>query len=523
MKVLHSSATGFTSATGCKTVERTYSVGPGLVVLVCLVSSLLIGLPLGVSAQTSTADVAAANNANPVVWLVDFDGPLGPATADLIGRSIDDAAADGAEALIIRMDTPGGLDKSMRTLIQKILASPIPVITYVAPGGARAASAGTYIAYASHVAAMSPATNIGSSTPVSLAPEPKFPSRPRPPFPDVGPPAGDEPSAAGQEGESDAESPVAQPVAAEPSTGSDAMARKVINDSVAYLQGLAELRGRNLDWAEATVREGANLRASQALALGVIDLISPDLEQLLQDLDGREVAMAAGTVTLRTADARVHKVESDWKHDLLEIITDPTIAYGLLIFGVYGLILEFYSPGMVFPSVIGIVCLLLGAYGLQMLPVNYAGLLLIVVGIGLMVTELITPTLGILGVAGLAAFVFGSVILIDTQAPGYALPLGVIAAFTVTTGGLVVLTIGMAMRARNQRLVSGVESMIGGTATALDSFDGIGRVQAFGEIWQARCAQPVVKGELLDVVGVEGLTLEVVRSQSISADKSARL
>jgi membrane-bound serine protease (ClpP class) len=514
VKVRDSSATKLVAAATCSVAERINSVGVRVIVLFWLFGSVLIGLTQGATAQAPAATSPSANNGDRVVWLVDFDGPLGPAMADLIGRSIDDAADAGAEALIIRMDTPGGLDKSMRVLIQKILAAPVPVITYVAPQGARAASAGTYIAYASHVAVMSPATNIGSSTPVSLAPEPKFPSRPRPPLPGSAPEAGGDPAATGPERESDSDSPAARPAFAEPSTGSDAMARKVINDSVAYLQGLAELRGRNIDWAEATVREGANLRSSQALALGVIDLISRDLEQLLQDLDGREVSLAAGSVTLRTADARVQQVESDWKHDLLEIITDPTIAYALLIFGVYGLILEFYSPGMVFPSVIGIVCLLLGAYGLQMLPVNYAGLLLIVVGIGLMVAELITPTMGILGVAGLAAFVFGSVILIDTQSPGYSLPLSVIAAFTVATGGLVVLTIGVAMRARNQRVVSGVESMVGGPATALESFDGIGRVQAFGEIWQARCAQPVVKGELLDVVAVEGLTLEVVRSQS---------
>jgi membrane-bound serine protease (ClpP class) len=287
------------------------------------------------------------------------------------------------------------------------------------------------------------------------------------------------------------------------------MARKVINDAVAYLQGLAELRNRNIEWAERTVREGANLRASQALAIGVIDLISPDLQQLLKDIDGRTVEVTGGSVTLDTADARIRRVETDWKHDLLEIIADPTIAYALLIFGIYGLILEFYSPGMLFPSVIGIVCLLLGAYGLQMLPVNYAGLALIVVGIGLMAAELVTPTVGVLGVAGFAAFVFGSVILIDTQTPGYALPLGVIAAFSVTTGGLVVMVIGAAVRARSQRVVSGVEAMIGGEARALEAFAGRGRVHAFGEDWQAQCSQQVEAGDRLLIVGIDGLVLQV--------------
>jgi len=448
---------------------------------------VLLGCFAGLGASTAGTPSSGSRE----VWLVDFQGPLGPANGDLIARSIDAAAAAGAAALIIRMDTPGGLDKTMRDLIKKILASPIPVVTYVAPNGARAASAGTYIAFASHVAAMAPATNIGSSTPVSLGGPPTAPSPPRPAAPD-----GD------GSGTPEATTPV-------PSTGSDAMARKVINDAVAYLQGLAELRGRNIEWAEKTVREGANLRASEALEMGVIDYVSPSLTQLLEDMNGREVKLASGTVTLETAGAQVHVVETDWKHDLLKIVTDPTIAYGLLIFGVYGLILEFYNPGMIFPSVIGIICILLGAYGLQMLPVNYAGLALIVVGIGMMVAELFTPTMGALGFAGLAAFVFGSVILIDTQAPGYRLPFSVIAAFAVATGGVIVFGIGAAMRARNERPHSGVEAMIGGRARALEAFSGRGRVHAFGEDWQARSEQPVAADQELEITAVDGLTLVV--------------
>ncbi len=470
-----------------------------------LLAFALVAAALGLSGGNGSAaeKPAPANEAAPLVWVVDFDGPLGPATGDLIGRSIDAAAAAGAAALIIRMDTPGGLDKTMRELIKKILAAPLPVVSYVAPSGARAASAGTYISYASHVAAMAPATNIGSSTPVSLAPQPSFP-QPKPP----GGLPGDDGNGADKE-------PDAEPAPA-PSTGADAMARKVVNDAVAYLQGLAELRGRNIEWAEETVREGANLRASEALEKNVIDLISANLAELLADLDGRVVQLASGTVTLKTAGARIHQVETDWKHDLLEIITDPAIAYGLLIFGVYGLILEFYSPGMVFPSVIGIICILLGAYGLQMLPVNYAGLALIVVGIGMMVAELFTPTMGVLGVAGLAAFVFGSVILMDTQAPGYTLPLSVIAAFAVTTGGVIVIAIGAAMRARNEPAHSGVEAMVGGRARALESFTGAGRVHAFGEDWQARSEQAVAAGDTLKVVAVDGLTLVVAPAGSDS-------
>jgi len=414
------------------------------------------------------------------VWVVEFDGPLGPAMADLIIRSISDAAEAGAQALIIRMDTPGGLDKSMRDLVQAILAASIPVITYVAPGGARAASAGTYITYASHVAAMAPATNIGSSTPVSIAPTPALP-------------------AAGDDSEEKAPS------------SPDAMTRKIVNDAVAYLQGLAELRGRNIEWAEQTVRDGANLRSSEALEQNVIDLISDDLPGLLEAIDGWEVALGSGVVTLETAGAGIHRVETDWKHDLLELITDPTIAYGLLIFGVYGLILEFYNPGMIFPAVVGVVCLLLGAYGLQMLPVNYAGLALILVGIGMMVGELFTPTMGALGIAGVVAFVMGSLMLLDTQSPEFSLPIAVIAAFTVSTAGVMLFAVGAAVRARGTSVRTGREGMRGAPVDVLETFPDDGYVRAFGEIWQARAIAPVTIGERAEVVDVDvdGLTLVI--------------
>ncbi len=422
------------------------------------------------------AEVASRTGAQ--VWVVDLDTALGPATADLIIRSIDGAADAGAGALVIRMDTPGGLDKSMRQLNQAILSARLPVITFVAPNGARAASAGTYITYASHIAAMAPATNIGSSTPVSIAPAPAVPA-----------PA---------DGEEDG--------AAKPA---DAMTRKVVNDAVAYLQGLAELRGRNIDWAEETVRSGANVRASEALEAGIIDLIADDLPDLLEAVDGWEVALESGTVTLETAGAGIYRVEADWKHELLELITDPTIAYGLLIFGIYGLILEFYNPGMIFPSVIGIVCLLLGAYGLQMLPVNYAGLALILVGIGMMVAEVFTPTMGVLGIVGVIAFVMGSVMLLDTESPEFGLPVAVIAAFAVSTVGLSLFAVGAAVRARSAAVRTGRESMIGAEVEVLESFTDSGRVRGFGEIWQARSTIPVGAGDKAKVVDVDGLTLVI--------------
>lgn len=448
-------------------------------------TTLLFGL---LAALGATPEPEGAAGADGQVWLVEFDGPLGPATADLILRSIEDAEGAGARALVIRMDTPGGLDKSMRAVIKGILAAEVPVVTYVAPDGARAASAGTYIAFASHIAAMAPATNIGSSTPVSMG-------GPAPPSPGGAPeeaPEGD-----------------GEDAPARPEQSADAMTRKVINDAVAYLQSLAELRGRNVEWAEETVRYGANLRASEALEKNVIDHIAPDLPTLLSRIDGTSVTVGSRTVTLDVANAGVRRVETDWRHDLLAVITDPTIAYGLLIFGIYGLILEFYSPGMVFPAVIGVICLLLGAYGLQMLPINYAGLALILVGIALMVAEVFTPTLGIMGFAGAVAFVLGSLMLMDTEAPGYQVPLLVVGAFAAVTAGLTLFAIGAAVRARQQKQVSGEEGMIGRTGEAMEDFSETGWVWAFGERWKARTDAPVKKGQKVRITSIEGLTLIV--------------
>ena len=427
------------------------------------------------------------------VWVVALDGPVGPASADLVIRAIEDAEAAAAAALVIRMDTPGGLDKSMRDLVKAILAAEVPVVTYVSPDGARAASAGTYIAYASHVAAMAPATNIGSSTPVSLAPGA--------PQPVPNPPA--------SEGE-DAEEEQAE---APPAAAGDAMTKKIVNDAVAYLQSLAELRGRNIEWAEKTVREGANLRASAALERNVIDLVAQDLEDLLSQLEGRAITLNDEAHTLATADAELVFVEADWRHELLSIITDPSIAYGLLIIGVYGLILEFYNPGMLFPAVTGVICLLLGAYGLQMLPINYAGLALILIGLGMLIAEAVTPTYGVLGVGGVVAFVAGSIMLMDTEVPGYQLPLPIIGGFAIAGAAIAFLVVGSAIRARRQAVATGPESMVGGTGLALQDFTGQGQVRAFGEVWQAQSDTPLAKGAKVRITAVQGLILTVEQEE----------
>ncbi len=422
------------------------------------------------------------------VWLVPLDGAVGPASVDLVIRAIEDADAENAAALIIRMDTPGGLDKSMRDLVKVILSADVPIITYVSPDGARAASAGTYIAYASHIAAMAPASNIGSSTPVSIAPQSPASPRPTPPSPTR--PADSEPAEPG-------------PIAG------DAMTNKVVNDAAAYLQSLAELRGRNVEWAEKTVRQGANLRASEALEQNVVDLIATDLDDLLQQLDGREVQLHGQVVTLQTGGAQIVRVQVDWRHEFLSIIADPSIAYGLLIIGIYGLILEFYNPGLFFPAVIGVICLLLGTYGLQMLPINYVGIALIIIGIGMMVAEVVTPTLGVLGIGGVVAFVFGSVMLIDSDLPGYQVPMAMIAAFALTSAALSFFVVGAAFRARKQQVVTGKEAMLGAQVVALEGFSGHGRVRAFGEVWQAQSDQPLTKDQTAIVTAIDGLTLIV--------------
>ena len=430
------------------------------------------------------------------VWVLEIDGAIGPASADYFIRSLEDAEEADVDLVVLRLDTPGGLDKSMRDMIKVLLASRVPVATYVSPNGARAASAGTYIMYASHVAAMAPATNIGSSTPVSIgggSPLP-LPQAPQP----AEEPAAEEPAA---EGEEPGEAPPAKP--------GTAMERKVVNDAVAYIRGIAELRGRNVEWAEQTVRDASNLPARDALDQNVIDLVVEDLDELLAALDGETIDVEGGAVTLDTSDNRIERVEPDWRYELLGLIADPNVAYLLLMIGVYGLIFEFYNPGTGVGGVAGIICLLLGAYALQMLPVNYAGLALVIVGLALLAAEAFTPSFGVLGTGGVIAFLIGSVILFDTDLPGYRVSIPIILAVTASTAGLVVFVVGAAIRARQSPVVSGGEALIGAEAVALDDFEGAGSVRAAGEVWRARSEQPVAKGAVLTVTSRDGLDLDV--------------
>ncbi len=434
------------------------------------------------------------------VWTLSVQGAIGPASSDLIIRSLADAQTASADLFVLILNTPGGLDKAMRDIIQAILASPVPVVTYVAPQGSRAASAGTYILYASHVAAMAPATNLGSATPVAIGGPGAQPQNPAPS-------PGDE-----------ADDPNAQPDTGDPDKRSSpkdrpdqlsTMERKQINDAVAYIRGLADLRARNADWAESAVRDATNIEANEALRLNVIDLVASDMDDLLAQLDGREVTLNGETRRLALQPYALNALEPDWRSQFLAVITDPSVAYILMLIGIYGLILEFYNPGMGFPGILGGICLLLGLYALQMLPVSYVGLGLILLGLALMVAEAFAPSFGVLGLGGAAAFVMGSVLLMDTDLPAFQIAWQVIAAVTLVSVLVLTVVLHLALKARRHRVVTGMEAMVGSTAEALEDFDQIGRVRTQGETWQARSNKPVRRGERVRIIAVDGLTLQV--------------
>jgi membrane-bound serine protease (ClpP class) len=359
------------------------------------------------------------------------------------------------------------------------------VATFVTPEGARAASAGTYILYASHVAAMSPATNVGAATPVSITGGPPSPPRPAPQADD-----GEEDDAG--------EVPAA-----------DAMTKKVVNDSVAYIRGLAELRGRNADWAEEAVREAVSVTAERALELDIIDRVAENLGELLPAIDGMEVQIQGRAAVIETTDLIIEQIEPDWRNELLAAITSPTIAYILLLMGIYGLILEGYNPGAILPGVVGAICLLLALYALQMLPVNYVGLGLIALGVILMIAEALAPSFGVLGFGGIVALVIGSIILIDTDVPGMAVSVGLIGSIAAVGGVGLMAIILFALKARQRPVVAGREELIGATGTAQEDFAERGEVWLHSENWSAVSDRPVARGQAVRVTGLDGLVLRV--------------
>jgi membrane-bound serine protease (ClpP class) len=431
----------------------------------------------------------------PVAAVLHITGAIGPATSHYIQRGLATAESDNDRLVILELDTPGGLDTSMRDIIQAILAAPIPVVGYVAPPGARAASAGTYILYACEIAAMAPATNLGAATPVEIGGQST--PQPVPTSPGSGSGATGRPTSSAASSSSSSVSTLTT------------MERKEINDAVAYIRGLAELRGRNADWAEQAVRGAASLPASAALDENVVNLIARDLPDLLDKLNGRWVKVGTQTVVLDTRGVATQQIEPDWRTRLLSVITHPTVAYGLMLIGIYGLLLEGYNPGAMLPGVVGAISLLIALFAFQILSVNFAGLALIALGAGMIIGEFFFPTYGSLGIGGLIAFVVGSIILFDTDMRGLNLAMPLIAG--VATAGALILAglVYLATRSLRRPVVTGSEAMVGATAEAFEDFAARGRVRFGGELWNAHTSQPLRAGQTVRIVRVEGLMLWV--------------
>ena len=455
--------------------------------------TLIALLPVGFSATP------------PAVILLTLDGAVSPATADYTVRGIRKAADAGAGLVVLRMDTPGGLDTSMRQVIKEILAAPLPVVVFVGPSGARAASAGTYILYASHVAAMAPGTNLGAATPVQIG---------------LG---GEDDKKPEDKAEKENKKRNGKKGADEEGSGSstrNTLTRKQIHDAAAYIRSLAQLRGRNADWGERAVREAVSLSAQEAKRIDVIDIVADNVDDLLKQLDGRQVTVQGVERTLHTQGATVTAIEPDWRTELLAIITNPSIALILMMIGIYGLIFEFTNPGFVLPGVVGAICLLLALFAFQLLPINYAGLGLILLGLAFIIAEAFLPSFGALGIGGTAALVIGAVMLIEPEARGYGVSLPFIVALGLTSALIVFSMVAMALKARRRSVVSGAEHLIGAAGEVLADMQAQGWAQVQGERWRIVSSVPLARGQKVRVTRIDGLTLSVEPEQDRAAAQS---
>src|ERR1700691_835367 len=430
-------------------------------------ATLILAILSTIAAMALAAPASAAQRA----VVLDVDGAIGPAIADYIVRELQAVSPDDVGLVVLRMNTPGGLDTSMRKITSAILASPVPVATFVAPSGARAASAGTYIAYASAIAAMAPGTNIGAATPGALS-GPMLPG-------------------------GSAEQKQSQNKTDE---SGDTETRKIVNDAIAYIRSLAALSGRNADWAADAVRSAVSLPAADALSLHVIDVIADDVPDLLRQIDGRTVKIAGKPERLATAGLDVTTVPPDWRTELLALVTNPNVAFILLLIGVYGLILEFFNPGAVAPGLVGAISLVVALYALALLPINYAGAALVLFGIGLMIAETHIGAFGAIGVGGIAAFAIGALMMFPSRVPGFALSRAVVLGAVIGSAVLLLLALVALARSRTRPVVTGGEALIGATGEAVAWHGHEGRVRVAGEIWRARADAPLHGGSPVKVV-----------------------